>query len=352
MGRFILIVCFFMSHVAVWAQGGVDFQALAFREALKKAKAEGKLVFVDCYTTWCGPCKLMAEKVFTQPEVGDFFNPRFVSVKFDMEKEEGKKFGQDYDVASYPTFFLIRADGTVQHKISGAHEADELVRLVKEGMEGTGTLGYLEEKFQAGNREKDFLRQYLQQLCQCDEWSKVPVVVDELLNVTGDEEKVSRECWFIFGNSQLSPAGSKAFAFLKDRRETFYKTVGREEVDKRLGENLCDEILAIMGGDLTNVHDKRLKEIGKEIKKMKLMHAENLLASLEIAKAVKGGDIDKLLDVCEKEIPVLQDDPRLAIQVIFRLAGPFIQYQGCPLAKATPAQKARWEKIIQLNRNS
>lgn len=341
-----------MFHIAVWAQGGVNFETLTFEEALKKAKAEDKLVFVDCYTTWCGPCKLMAEKVFTQPKVGDFFNSRFVSVKFDMEKEEGKKFGQNYDIASYPTFFLIRGDGTVQHKLSGAYEADEFIRLVEEGLVGTETLGCQEEKFQAGNREKSFLYQYLQQLCKCDEWSKVSVVVYELLNVTSDEEKVSQDYWFIFENSELSPTDSKAFTFLKDKRKKFYKTIGREKVDKRLGENLCDEILAIMGGDLTNVDTKRLKAIEKEIKKMNLIHTKNLLASLEIAKAVVGDDIDKLLDVCEKEIPVLQNDPQLIIQIIFRLAGPFIQYQGCPLTKATPVQKARWEKIIQLERNN
>ncbi len=79
-----LIVCLFVSAIT-FAQGGVDFQHLTFDEALAKAKAEKKLVFVDCYTTWCGPCKHMTNEVFPQEKAGEYFNPRFVCVNFDME---------------------------------------------------------------------------------------------------------------------------------------------------------------------------------------------------------------------------------------------------------------------------
>ena len=82
------MMCLVLSVMA-FAQTGVDFQHLTFDEALAKAKAEKKLVFVDCYTTWCGPCKMMTTKIFPMKEAGEFFNPRFVCVKFDMEQGEG-----------------------------------------------------------------------------------------------------------------------------------------------------------------------------------------------------------------------------------------------------------------------
>ncbi|MFR8082587.1 MAG: thioredoxin family protein [Odoribacter splanchnicus] len=85
-----LMMCLVLSVMA-FAQTGVDFQHLTFDEALAKAKAEKKLVFVDCYTTWCGPCKMMTTKIFPMKEAGEFFNPRFVCVKFDMEQGEGKE---------------------------------------------------------------------------------------------------------------------------------------------------------------------------------------------------------------------------------------------------------------------
>lgn len=86
-------------------------KTLHWDEALAKAKAENKLVFMDCYTSWCGPCKWMATEIFPQKEAGDYFNPKFISVKYDMEKGEGLKLKDKYKPSGYPTFFIIRPDG-------------------------------------------------------------------------------------------------------------------------------------------------------------------------------------------------------------------------------------------------
>ena len=56
---------------------GIAFRVLSFSEALKRAEVEDKLLFVDCFTTWCGPCKYMSETVFKQEKVGDFLNLNF-----------------------------------------------------------------------------------------------------------------------------------------------------------------------------------------------------------------------------------------------------------------------------------
>lgn len=68
-------------------QIGISFEHSSWEDILKKAKEENKLIFIDAYTTWCGPCKMMARNVFTDAEVGTFFNQNFINVKLDMEKE-------------------------------------------------------------------------------------------------------------------------------------------------------------------------------------------------------------------------------------------------------------------------
>lgn len=80
------LLCGFLGRVA--AQG-VEFRDLTFGQALEQARTENKLVFMDCYTSWCGPCKNMLKNVFTLPEAGEFMNAHFVCVKYDMEKGEG-----------------------------------------------------------------------------------------------------------------------------------------------------------------------------------------------------------------------------------------------------------------------
>jgi uncharacterized protein YyaL (SSP411 family) len=54
-----------------------------------KAKKENKLIFVDAYASWCGPCKLMVKNIFPLKTVGDYYNSHFINAKIDMEKGEG-----------------------------------------------------------------------------------------------------------------------------------------------------------------------------------------------------------------------------------------------------------------------
>lgn len=107
---------------------GIRFESCTFDEALKKAEQSGKLVFMDCYTSWCDPCRMMANQVFTQPAVGDYFNKHFVNLKMDMEKGEGKTLATRYAVSAYPTLLILDAEGNVLKKIVGAQLAQELLQ--------------------------------------------------------------------------------------------------------------------------------------------------------------------------------------------------------------------------------
>ena len=96
--------------------------------ALAKAKAGKKLVFMDCYTSWCGPCRVMSANVFTRQEVGKAFNDRFVSVKVDMEKGEGTDLAKRYGVTAFPTLLFLKADGSVVAKHVGSMSPDGLIK--------------------------------------------------------------------------------------------------------------------------------------------------------------------------------------------------------------------------------
>ena len=83
-----MALCF---STQVFAQGegkGISFEkeGTLFKEAVQKATATKKLIFLDCYTSWCGPCKKMAKDIFPLEEVGKFMNPAYVSIQIDMEK--------------------------------------------------------------------------------------------------------------------------------------------------------------------------------------------------------------------------------------------------------------------------
>ena len=64
---------------------GIRFFKGTFAEALAEAQRQNKPLFVDFYATWCVPCKKMEKTIFTQPEVGKFFNEKFVNLQMDAE---------------------------------------------------------------------------------------------------------------------------------------------------------------------------------------------------------------------------------------------------------------------------
>ncbi|MBS1563999.1 MAG: thioredoxin family protein, partial [Bacteroidetes bacterium] len=138
----------------------IAFEQGSFAETLAKAKAQNKMVFVDCYTQWCGPCKQMAAHVFTQDSVADFFNARFVSLQLDMEKE-GKDKAAVYRVEAYPSFLLLDASGQLVYKFVGGMPSDRFLAHMREGLEPRNRVAEYARLYAEGNRSKELLREYI-----------------------------------------------------------------------------------------------------------------------------------------------------------------------------------------------
>ena len=134
MRKYFTMICFtlFMGWSVSGYSQGIKFFEGTFEEALVKAKQENKLVFVDFFATWCGPCKQMAEKVFTDEEVGKYMNEKFVCMQINVEaagwqKETAEKF----NVTVLPTLIFFKADGNVASRLAGAREKDDFLNAAK-----------------------------------------------------------------------------------------------------------------------------------------------------------------------------------------------------------------------------
>ncbi|MFN4233274.1 MAG: thioredoxin family protein [Bacteroidia bacterium] len=108
---------------------GIQFHKGTWDEALQLAKKENKLIFLDIYATWCGPCKKLKAKTFSNAEVGKFYNQNFVNVAFDGEQGDGAMLMQKYNLQSFPSLLFIDGNGKVIAKTVGYHNPDELIEL-------------------------------------------------------------------------------------------------------------------------------------------------------------------------------------------------------------------------------
>ena len=97
MKLFLISACSLLASAVLNAQDRViSFEERTWAEIKAKAAKEKKAIFLDAYTSWCGPCKKIAKEVFTKNEVADYYNTNFVNASFDMEKGEGPKLAKQF----------------------------------------------------------------------------------------------------------------------------------------------------------------------------------------------------------------------------------------------------------------
>lgn len=148
---------------------GIQFFKGSWKELLDSSRQSNKMIFVDVYTDWCGPCKYMEKFIFTRQAVGKKYNGAFLNYKVNAEKGEGAEIARKYGIEAFPTFLFLNSDGYLIHKVVG--EADEIafVNLVTEAKKqeaDVNNLGNMEQRFRGGDRDPLFLHVYLDRLAE------------------------------------------------------------------------------------------------------------------------------------------------------------------------------------------
>lgn len=183
------------SLFCVWVQAqGISFVQGSWKEVQAMAAQEHKAIFLDVYTSWCGPCKMMANKVFTQKEAGDYFNAHFINYKVDAEKGEGVKIARQYHVDSYPTCLFLTPDGKLVSSFVGAKDVKALLKEGDKALKNYQLLPELEalkSEYNQGNRQKDFLKNYCMKRESFGDKGGKPVY--DYVSMLDDEELLQKE---------------------------------------------------------------------------------------------------------------------------------------------------------------
>lgn len=160
----VLLLSIMATHV--FAQG-INFEKGDWASIKKRAIHQHKMIYLDVFTSWCGPCKMMAKNYFPQKEAGDFYNDNFVCYQIDAEKGEGIAIAKQYDVRGYPTNLFINAsDEKVIYRTMGMPQS-------LDGFINNGKTALLEKndpmsvddykkKLESGKYDEAFLKKYLE----------------------------------------------------------------------------------------------------------------------------------------------------------------------------------------------
>lgn len=162
---FLILITFSMT---VFAQQSINFQNTSFKDILARAKTEKKLVFLDAFASWCGPCKMMEKNIFPLPSVSEYYNANFINARFDMEKGEGQEIAMKYGVRSYPTFLFLNGDGEVVMKNYGYMGEKDFLTIAQEANQPKYRNSSNKELFEKGESNPEFLLNMMSLYAQSD----------------------------------------------------------------------------------------------------------------------------------------------------------------------------------------
>lgn len=210
---------------------GIDFFSGTWEEALAKAQKEEKVIFVDAYAEWCGPCKRMAATVFPNEEVGSFYNRHFVNMKIDMEKGMGLDFRKQYPVSAFPTLFFIDAKGEIVQQVRGAQQVEGFLELGKRILAESSNSEAYQERYEAGERDPELLYKYVRALNLAGEPSLR--IANEYFS---GEVDMANELNRRFLLEAVTEADSRLFGLMVEHRSAIEATAGQEAVNMRIQE--------------------------------------------------------------------------------------------------------------------
>lgn len=202
---------------------GIQFvHNLSWEQIKAKARAENRYIFLDAYTTWCGPCKQMARDIFPLKEVGDFYNANFLNVKVQIDTtknddneikawyQDAQNISKTYNIRAYPTYLFLNPQGELVHRIVGGRPADAFIAKAKDAMDPDKQYFTLKRKYEAGKKDPEFLFKLINAANDAYESEFVPVVARDYFSTVTDLNKPEIIKLLPYATSKTSDAG---FAF-------------------------------------------------------------------------------------------------------------------------------------------
>lgn len=246
-----IIVFLLIFPLFVLSQGnGIVFRkGLSWQQVKEAAKIGNKFIFLDCYATWCNPCKMMDKKIYVDDGVGRLMNQEFISVKVQMDVtpddaddikswyNDAKKIIQQYNITIYPTFLFFNSDGILVHKGLGYQSIDAFRTIVEDSK--------TEEK-----QYFTLLNKYEQGILSLEKVKELALSAKRLQD-NEQAEKIANEYIinYLFKQSisELQKKENQQFIldmtfFVKDPGFQYIQQHS-DEIDKMLGKNIAEHKL-------------------------------------------------------------------------------------------------------------
>ncbi|MBK9283276.1 MAG: thioredoxin family protein [Sphingobacteriaceae bacterium] len=209
----------------------IQFEHGNLASVFEKAKKENKLIFIDAYTTWCGPCKWMAKNIFTNDTVADYYNTSYINYKLDMEKGEGLEFAKKYNVSCYPNLIVLNSSGELVHRGAGGLPVESFLAFGKNGYSSDKNFTAIKTNYEKEKLNEATILSYAQLLrgCCLDPSNEI----NNYLANLNDKDYLKRTNWVLF-RDYINNFQSKPATYFIANYSTFENSFGKDTVEGKM----------------------------------------------------------------------------------------------------------------------
>jgi thiol-disulfide isomerase/thioredoxin len=299
---FFSVICLLLT-MAVEAQ--TNFREITFDQAAAAAKSEGKLVFIDVMTSWCGPCKMMARDVFPQKKVGDFMNEKFVCLKIDAEKGEGIQIAKTYKVTAYPTFLLLNPDKSEVGRMVGGKQPDGFIAEIERLLDPNSTPEKMKERYEGGERSADLIKKYAGFLIEDaynsrsgrdQKIAEARKIVTDYYAGLSDADRLKADNMFVYREYTQSTE-DEAAKFMMANMKKFPAEV-KEDIKKIVGDLFQRDVYSVLSGSMKATKES-MDVFKKNLKQLGFNKNGSYDSSVKLMEAY-AGDGDQYLQLCRE----------------------------------------------------
>ncbi len=323
--RLLTIFAVLVFSISSLAQG-IEFEHGNWDSVKAQAKKQDKIIFIDFYTTWCGPCKMLVKSVFPKKEVGDFFNKHFINYKVDAEKGEGVSLAKKYGVKAFPTLVFVNAEGEFLHQGIGGMQAEALIDLGKAALNPDKRLANL-----LNNKEIKDMPAHLRKL----KAERLPFdkIYESYITSLSKEELLKREVYELMVEFGGNRTDGITFDLIYNNQKGFKKVLGDTEVKSYFYERYLSKAY-----QLKYSKKEPLEPFYEEVNNKGFDFADQIKATLELTGYNYSGDYERFV----REAPLYIEkyalnDPADKYRTVF--------IEACKFANTYPKMK---EYMIQV----
>lgn len=254
----IIVHCMIHECQAQKEQQGINFiNNKSWNEIRTIAKKANKYIFLDFYTTWCGPCREMDREIFPLAKVGEYVNKHFVSAKIqaDITSKDNsniKKWHKDarllkekYGVVVYPTYIFLDPSGNIVHRYAGStNTGDEFINIASITMDKEHQYYSLVKELDNGRKDSLFLRTLMAKAGKAgdnDLYEKAAGIYVQNLVMPFQQDNLE---YFYRIASYIRKIDHPSFKFLVDNQQRVEQLLGKGKIDTLITTVVYFDIIA------------------------------------------------------------------------------------------------------------